>query len=184
MEQAARSQRVSRANLAPSVLWRNRQTAAHLVLRPKPRNRRGDFEAQINKPKLPVLRPKPGNPPPPWFWGSTKKPTNGFEAKPGETVATSFEARPGETVATSFKAKLEKTVATGFKAKPAKTITVGFKAKPLETVATDFEAKPTKPLPPILRPNQWKPSESLYFTPHLPPAHHETSKHDSPNEQR
>jgi hypothetical protein len=27
----------------------------------------GDFEAQITKPELPVLRPKPGNPPPPWF---------------------------------------------------------------------------------------------------------------------
>jgi hypothetical protein len=27
-------------------------------LRPKPRNRRDDFEAQITKPKLPVLRPK------------------------------------------------------------------------------------------------------------------------------
>jgi hypothetical protein len=33
-----------------------------LVLRPKPRNRRGDFEAQITKPELPVLRPKPENP--------------------------------------------------------------------------------------------------------------------------
>jgi hypothetical protein len=47
------------------VLWRNRETDAHLVLRPKPRNRRGDFEAQITKSELPILRPKPGNPPPP-----------------------------------------------------------------------------------------------------------------------
>jgi hypothetical protein len=38
-----------------------------MVLRPKPRNHRGDFEAQITKPELSVLRPKPGNPPPPWF---------------------------------------------------------------------------------------------------------------------
>jgi hypothetical protein len=36
-----------------------------LVLRPKPRNHRGDFEAQITKPKLSVLRPKSENPPPP-----------------------------------------------------------------------------------------------------------------------
>jgi hypothetical protein len=28
----------------------------------KPRNRRGDFETQITKPELPVLRPKPKNP--------------------------------------------------------------------------------------------------------------------------
>jgi alkanesulfonate monooxygenase SsuD/methylene tetrahydromethanopterin reductase-like flavin-dependent oxidoreductase (luciferase family) len=116
-----------------------------LVLRPKPRNHRGDFEAQITKPELPVLSPKPGNPPPPWFWGSTKKPTIAFEAKPGETVTTSFEA------------KLEKTVATGFEAKPAKTVAAGFEAKPLEIVqmvlrpnhsqTTDlgFKAQPRNP---------------------------------------
>jgi hypothetical protein len=85
-------------------LWHNRQTEARLVLRPKPRNRRGDFDAQITKQELPVLMPNPGDPPPPWFWGSTKKPTTSFEAKPGETVATSFEV------------KLEKTVAVGFEA--------------------------------------------------------------------
>jgi hypothetical protein len=60
--QAARSRRMSRADLPPSVLWRNRQTEAHLVLRPKPKNRRGDFEAQITKPDLPILRPKSPNP--------------------------------------------------------------------------------------------------------------------------
>jgi hypothetical protein len=89
-----------------------------LVLRPKPRNCRDDFEAQITKPKLPVLRSKPENPPPPWFWVSTKKPTTGFEAKPGKTVATSFEA------------KLVKTVATGFEAKPLETVDLGFEAQP------------------------------------------------------
>jgi hypothetical protein len=77
---------------------------------PKPRNRRGNFEAQINKPNLPVLMPKLKNPPPPWFWGSTKKPTAGFEAKPGETAATSFEAKPLETVATGFEVKPANTV--------------------------------------------------------------------------
>jgi hypothetical protein len=100
-----------------------------LVLWPTPRNHRGDFEAQITKSDLPVLRSKLGNPPPTWFSGSTKKPTTGFEAKPGETIATSFEA------------KLEKTVAAGFK------------AKPLETVATDFEAKPVKTVRVVLWPN-------------------------------
>jgi hypothetical protein len=44
-----------------------RQTKTCLVLMPKPKNRRGDFETQITKPELPVLRPKPGNSPPPWF---------------------------------------------------------------------------------------------------------------------
>jgi hypothetical protein len=67
VKQATRTRRVSHADLPPLVLWRNRQIKAYLVLRPKPRNRRTDFEDQITKPKLPVLRPKPGNPPPPWF---------------------------------------------------------------------------------------------------------------------
>jgi hypothetical protein len=125
----------------PSVLWHNRQTESRLVLRPKQRNRRGDFEAQITKPELPVLRPKSGNPPPPWFWCSTNKPTASFEAKPGETVATSFQA------------KLEKTVATGFEAKPAKTVAVGFEAKPLEIIATGFEVKLVKTIRVVLRPN-------------------------------
>jgi hypothetical protein len=132
---------VSRTDLHPSVLWRNGQTKAHLVLRPKPRNRRGDFKAQITKLKLPALRPKPGNPPPLWFWGSTKKPIAGFEAKPGEIVATSFEA------------KLEKTIATGFEAKPEKIVTAGFEAKPLETVSTGFESKPAKTVRVDLWPN-------------------------------
>jgi hypothetical protein len=101
-----------------------------LILRPRPKNRRSDFEAQIIKPELPVLMPKPENHPPPWFWGSTKKPTVGLEPKPGETVATSFEA------------KLEKTVATGFEAKPAKTIRVLLRPKHSQTVDLGFEAQP------------------------------------------
>jgi hypothetical protein len=132
---------MSRTDLPLSILWRNRQTEVCLVLRPKPRKRCGDFEAQITKPKLLVLRPKPRNPPPPWFWGSTKKPTLSFEIKPGETVATSFEA------------KLEKTVATSFEAKPAKTVVAGFVVQPRETVTIGFEAKPAKTVRVVLRPN-------------------------------
>jgi hypothetical protein len=123
-------------------LWRNRQTKVRLVLRPKPRNNRGDFDARITKPELPVLRPKSRNPPPPWFWGSTKKLTAGFKTKPGETVATSFEAKLEKTVRAGFEAKPLETVVAGFEAKPLKTVTAGFEAKPLETVAAGFEAKP------------------------------------------
>jgi hypothetical protein len=72
-------------------LWRNWQTEAHLILRLKPRNCRGDFEAQITKPELSIFMLKPKNPTPPWFWDSTKKPTVDFEAKLGETIATNFE---------------------------------------------------------------------------------------------
>jgi hypothetical protein len=65
VKQVARSRRVSCTDLPLSVLWRNRQTEVHLVWRPKLRNRRGDFEAQITKSELLVLRPKQGNLPPP-----------------------------------------------------------------------------------------------------------------------
>jgi hypothetical protein len=51
VKQAARFQRVSRADLTPSVLRRNRQTETHLVLRLKPRNRHGDFDAPNHQTK-------------------------------------------------------------------------------------------------------------------------------------
>jgi hypothetical protein len=136
---------VFHADLPPSVLWRNRQIEAHLVLRPKSRNRRSDFEAQITKPELPVLRPKPENPPPPWFWGSTKKPAADFEAKPGETIATSFEAKLEKTVAAGFEAKPPETVTTGFEAKPAKTVRVVLRPNHSQTVDHGFKAQPRNP---------------------------------------
>jgi hypothetical protein len=49
-----------------------KKTVACLVLRYKPRNRRSDFETQITKPELPVLRHKLKNRRP-WFWYSTNK---------------------------------------------------------------------------------------------------------------
>jgi hypothetical protein len=107
----------------------------------KPKNHRGDFEAQITNAELPVLRPELGNPPPPWFWGSTKKPTTGFEAKTGEIVATSFEV------------KLVKTVTAGFEAKPLETVRVVLMPNHSQTVATGFEAKPVKTVRVVLRPN-------------------------------
>jgi hypothetical protein len=58
-----------------------------LILRPKIRNRRGDFEVQITKPELPILRLNPG-----------EIIATSFEAKLEKTVAASFEAKPVETV--------------------------------------------------------------------------------------
>jgi hypothetical protein len=63
VKQTARSQRVSHADLPLSVLWRNRQTESHLVLRRKPRNRHSNFEAQITKLKPPVAGVCPGRTP-------------------------------------------------------------------------------------------------------------------------
>jgi hypothetical protein len=113
-----------------------------LVLRPKPRNHRGDFEAQITKSELPILRTKLGNPPPPWFWGSTKKLTTGFEAKSGKTVATSFEAKLEKTVTTGFEANPEKTVTAGFEVKQPETVRVVLRPNYLQTVDLGFETQP------------------------------------------
>jgi hypothetical protein len=112
-----------------------------LILRHKPRNRRGDFDTQISNLKLPVLRPKPENPSPPWFWGSTKKPTTGIKAKLEKSVATDFEA------------KSEKTVTPGFEVKPPETVTTGFEAKQPKIVTTGFVAKPVKTVRVVLRPD-------------------------------
>jgi hypothetical protein len=58
VKQTARSRCVSRVVfILPSVLWCNRQTIAHIVLRSKPRNCHGDFVVQITKLQQPVLRP-------------------------------------------------------------------------------------------------------------------------------
>jgi hypothetical protein len=53
---------MSRADLSPSILWRNQQAEALFILRLKPKNRRGDFEAQTTKTELLLLRPKLRNP--------------------------------------------------------------------------------------------------------------------------
>jgi hypothetical protein len=113
-----------------------------MVLRSKPRNRCGDFETQVSKPKLSVLRHKLGNPPPPWFWGSTKKPIVGFEVKPGETIATSFEAKQEKIIATGFEAKPVKTIATDFGGQTAKNRRRWFWGQTGENRPSGFEAKP------------------------------------------
>jgi hypothetical protein len=94
VKQATRLRHMSCVDLHLLSLRRNQQTEVCMVLRTKSRNCRGDFEAQITKLYLPVLRIKP------------------------ETRATDFEAKSGETVAIGFEAKPEKTVTTGFEVKP------------------------------------------------------------------
>jgi hypothetical protein len=106
-----------------------------LILRTKPKNRRGDFETQIIKPELPVLRLKSVNPLPSWFLGSAKKPTTDFEAKPEETVATNFET------------KLEKTVITGFEAKPLEIVPVVLRPNHSQTIDLSFKAQPRNSRP-------------------------------------
>jgi hypothetical protein len=62
VKQAARSLCMSHIVLLLLDLWCNWKIITRLVLRPKPKNRCGDFEAQITKLKLRVLRPKLRNP--------------------------------------------------------------------------------------------------------------------------
>jgi hypothetical protein len=61
--------------LNPLILCCNRQIEACLVLRSKPRNHHGDFEAQIIKSELPVLRSKLGNPKPLVLMPNREKPS-------------------------------------------------------------------------------------------------------------
>jgi hypothetical protein len=93
----------------PTWFWGPNQETITVILRPKSSNRSCQFwdpnwetlhhlgfEAQPRNPS-PVLRPTGRNRPSgfevkpltnrwSWFWGSTKKPTTGFEVKPGETI--------------------------------------------------------------------------------------------------
>jgi hypothetical protein len=80
--------RSSHAVLPPPVLWHNRQTEARLVLRPKPRKYRGDFEAQTGKPII-----------------------TSFEAKPEKTVDLGFGAQPRNPGSTSPHARCKPHIA-------------------------------------------------------------------------
>jgi hypothetical protein len=113
-----------------------------MVLRAKPRNRRSDFETQITKPELPVLRPKLENPPPPWFWGSNKKPTIGFEVKPGETVTISFETKLKKNRRHWFWGQTSENRPSDFEAKPLTNRRHRFWGQNGENRPSGFEAKP------------------------------------------
>jgi hypothetical protein len=147
---------------------------------PKPRNRRGDFEAQITKPELSVLRPKPENPPPvlrpnrekpsppvlrpnqrkssEWFWGqTTHKPSTLFLRLNQETHAPSLHV-PG---------------ADHTRCHPT--------SQPPDHRVSDMCDHPRSSALGLLLLSL---SSSLHVVPHLPPAHHETRKHDSLNKTK
>jgi hypothetical protein len=144
------------ADFPPLVLWRNWQINARLVLRPKPRNRRSDFDAQITKLKLPVLRSKLGNPSH-RFWGQTERNRpSGFEAQLRNSCYSSPHARCRSHI-----------------------------------MSPDLPiARPPSSRPVLDHPRSFAPgllllprSSLLRVMSHLPPAHHETSKRNSPQEQ-
>jgi hypothetical protein len=113
------------------------------------------FEAQTGKPPTLVLRFNQETRP--WFWGSTKKPNLGFEAQLRNPRSSSPRSR----------------------------------CRP-HTTSPDLPiARPPSTRPVLDQPRSFAPGllllswfSSLPAMSHLPPSHHETSKRDSPYEQR
>jgi hypothetical protein len=128
-----------------------------LVLRPKLRNRRGDFDAQIIKLELSVLRPKLGNSSH-RFWGQTERSyPNGFEVK----VRNMHSSSPCAWYRLHT-------------ASPDLSIVWPPSTRPV----LDHPWSSISGL--LLLPR----SSSLSIISHLSHTHHETSKHDSPHGQR
>jgi hypothetical protein len=111
------------------------------------KNRRGNFDAQITKPKLSVLRLKLGSlyhlsfdaqprNPPPILRSNRKKPSLPVWCQTGENRRHWFWGQTRENRRAGFEVKQLETVVIGFKAQTNK-----------------------KPSSPVLRPNRWKPSK-------------------------
>jgi hypothetical protein len=100
------------------------------------------------------------------------KSTTGFEAKPGETVATNFETKLEKTVAARFETKPLETVATSFEAKPVKTVRLVLRPNHSETVDLSFEAQPRNPR---------SSSPHARCRPHTAPPNLSTARSLSPN---
>jgi hypothetical protein len=150
----------------PSILWHNRQTITHLVLRPKLRNHHGDFICQIIKPWYAILRPKLGNPNELFCGQTTRTVATSFETKPGETVDLDFEAKPRNSRSSSPCAWCRPHIAS-----PELLIIQPPSTWPM--LDHPWSSAPSL----ILLPR----SSSLPAMPHLSPTHHETSKCASPH---
>jgi hypothetical protein len=110
----------------------------------------------------------------------------------GETVTTSFEAKLGETIPVILRRNHRQTVDLGFDAQPRNSRSLSPHAwyRP-HTVSPELSIiKPPSTRPVLDHPWSSAPgllllprTSSLPTMPHLPPVHHETNKHDSPNER-
>jgi hypothetical protein len=128
--------------------------------------------------------------------------TTSFVVKPGETVTISFEAKLEKIVATGFEVKSAKTVRVVLRSNHSQTVDLDFEAQPRNPrfLSSRPGADRTR-CHPTSRPSGYRVpdlcdyprssapdllllprSSSLHAMSHLPPAPHETSKHDSPNE--
>jgi hypothetical protein len=120
---------------------------------PKPRNRCGDFEAQITKPSTLVLRHK------------LRNHCSGFEAKPLTNHSTNFEAKPENSC---------------FSSAPRVRCGLHTASPDLPIVwPPSTRLVPDHPWSSALSLLLLPRSSSLFAMSHSPPTHHETSKHVS-----
>jgi hypothetical protein len=107
--------------------------------------------------------------------------TTGFETKQLETIATSFEAKPVKTIQTLVLRLNQETRAPRLHVHGADRTRRHPTSRPPGHRVPDLCDHPRSFAPGLLLLPQ---SSSLHAVPHLPPAHHETSKCDSPNETK
>jgi hypothetical protein len=151
------------------------------------------FEAKLEKTVATGFEVKP-----------EKTVATGFEAKPEKTVTSGFEAKPPKIVATGFEAKPVKTVRVVLRRNHSQIADLVFKAQLINPCSSSSRARfrphTASPNLSIARPpstRSVRPSSvlcirsptlarslSLHAMAHLPPAHHETSKHDFSNESK
>jgi hypothetical protein len=176
VKQAARSRLVSHVVLPSSVLWRNRQTECRLVLRPKPRNRHGDFEAQTiaagfeaqtGKPKPLVLRSNQRKLSPPVLRSNRRKPSKWFQGQNTDKPSTLVLRLNKEMCAPRLHVH------------GADPTQCHLTYRSPSHQVPDMCDHPRSSAPGLLLLPQ---SSSLHVMLHLPPAHHKTSKRDCPNE--
>jgi hypothetical protein len=140
-----------------------------------------------------------------WFWGTNHQTVSvGFEAQSEKPATTGFEVKPEKTVQAVLRLNHWQTVPLVLRSNHWQTVKLGFEAQPRNprssspcaryrpyTASLDLSIirlPSTQPvcnyllsftLGLILLPQ----SLSLSTMPHLSPAHHEISKHNSPHEQ-
>jgi hypothetical protein len=141
--------------ILPSVLWRNRQTIARLVLRLKPK-------------KLSQ-----------WFWSSNHQTVAvGFETQTGKPGATDFEVKLGETIDLGFEAK-PRNLRFSSPCAWCRPHTASSNLSIVWSPSTRPVLDHPQPSTPGLLFLPW--SSLLPTISHLSPTHHETSNRDSPH---
>jgi hypothetical protein len=151
-----------------------------------------DFEAQTKKPSrwfwgpnyqtvAPSFEAKLGNPPPPWFWGSTKKPLPPVLMLNWRKQSQWFWDQTTNKSSTLVLRLNQEIRAPRLHVHGAdRTQCHPTSQSPGHQVSDPWD-HPRSSVSALLLLSR---SSSLYVMSYLPPAHHETSKHDSSNETK